>query len=368
MTLIFLGSLPYLADDFDKDLKFYLALFGAILLGVSRALVNSVMTLIGYVWFGEKERIISTVIVSTSGTLGPVIAIGITPLLVTDKEGIPWMNLVWFVLAATSFMLALWKIRTDAPPTPPTQSAALGYRLNLSWLASLKKLATFQFIFICFINSILISIVGTLMTKTEQILCANGYTDQFAGLVMSSSLLSGVLAAMPIGILINKIGKPVLMAKVFMFFGCSFWVGLSLSYLHYDNQATILTLAILAGISGIGPYSHTLELVANLSYPVDPSITTGLLYVGYGTIGTAMFSLEHYFSNPLSEEAMLHQKCSSTDDLNHEVAKDYANYLYFLAGSSIASGSAYILGFWPQLKRTKADRLETIPENCTAQN
>ena len=56
------------------------------------------------------------------------------------------------------------------------------------------------------------------------------------------------------------------------------------------------------------------------------------------------------------------QTCSAAGDSSHEVAKDYSSYVYFLISCIIALELVYVGGFFPEMKRSIADRSAATAE------
>ena len=50
--------------------------------------------------------------------------------------------------------------------------------------------------------------------EMEQFLCARGYSDKAAGVVASSFLLVGCLGAIPLGMIVHKLQKQILVSKI----------------------------------------------------------------------------------------------------------------------------------------------------------
>ena len=61
-------------------------------------------------WFGENERTLSTTLMSLSNTVGGIISLGLTPLMVPTPDYIPLMNIVWFIPAALGSILCICKV------------------------------------------------------------------------------------------------------------------------------------------------------------------------------------------------------------------------------------------------------------------
>ncbi len=69
-----------------------------------------------------------------SFVFGVTIASGITPLIFTHPEDIPYMNIAWFVPSAISAVITVSVMRRDKPPTPPSASADLENKVHLTYL------------------------------------------------------------------------------------------------------------------------------------------------------------------------------------------------------------------------------------------
>merc|ERR1712241_359478 len=61
-----------------------------------------------------------------------------------------------------------------------------------------------------------------LTSKTEQIICASGYSDQFGGLLVMIMVVAGWIAASVLGYVVGKVGHMLAIGKVmvFLFTGC----------------------------------------------------------------------------------------------------------------------------------------------------
>ena len=123
-----------------------------------------------------------------------------------------------------------------------------------------------------------------------------------------------------------------------------------------------MTLAIICG-SASGPvYPLTLELIAETTYPVNQAISNSIVMILPGLFGSMLIGAELVLSTTATlattEGVVVVQTCSEAGDLAHEVAKDYTSYVNFLVGWNVAMWAIYVFGFFPELNRSKADRVE----------
>ena len=300
---------------------------------------------------------LATSMLSLSGALGQISSFFLTPWLVDSPEKVPYMNIMWFVPATIGWMLTVWKFNSDCPPTSPSPSAAAEEQIaKISWTKTLKKLANFQFVLACTVIGCFMGYSNAILMKLEQMLCARGYTDQFAGIATAVYLSSGFVATIPINLIIQKTGKPVLMTKIFITISAGIGSGFSLLCLGYDNQVPLLVVAVLMGIFSISVFPTILELMAELTYPVNQAASAAFIFFSCFIQTAVIIFIEMRLNEPLTDEVELKlQTCSSVDDKSHETAKDYSYYIYFLMVYSGLGLLGYIVGFNPEMKRTKLD-------------
>ena len=122
----------------------------------------------------------------------------------------------------------------------------------------------------------------------------------------------------------------------------------------------MVTLAVMSGVACVPVFPLTLELIAEATYPVNQAASASIVYLWSGLIGSLMIGAELGLDPaPIYGEETLQksvQTCSAEGDSGHEVAKDYSGYVYFLIGCILALEVIYICGFFPEMKRSKADR------------
>ena len=309
----------------------------------------------------------ATSLMTLSGVLGEISSLGLTPLLVDSAARVPYMNIMWFIPGLIGSIISVCQVRSDKPPSSPSLSAEAEMKKEKgNWISSIKQLLNVQFITICTILGIFLGFNSCIITKMEQLLCARGYSDQFAGLITSLYLTFGIVMSVPLGILVTKTGKSVLITKISIaltIFGAG---GLGLLALTPDNHAALVFFSIVCGSFSISVFPCMLELVAETTYPVNQATSTALIYLSSGIHGSLMLAVEMKLKEPLQEEEMAIQTCSAIDDKSHETAMDYSFYVYFVQAYTAAAGLGYIFGFFPELKRTKADRIRLHSEHVEA--
>ena len=111
--------------------------------------------------------------------------------------------------------------------------------------------------------------LGTIATKSEQILCSRGYSDMLVGISTSLLYVTGSVATFYFGYLAANFKNPVLVTKIGAFL--SILAAFMMSYFMRlpDQSAAIIASYILFGFFSIGIYPVGLELVVECTYPMD---------------------------------------------------------------------------------------------------
>ena len=126
-----------------------------------------------------------------------------------------------------------------------------------------------------------------------------------------------------------------------------------------------MTTAVISGIALVPIFPLALELIAETTYPVNPAISTAIVLVlpASAVLIGAELGL-NAAPLPPQTNGTFHdiQTCSKAGDTAHEVAKDYTSYVHFLIGSAVAAWALIVFGFFPQMKRSRADRSSTLSE------
>ena len=122
-----------------------------------------------------------------------------------------------------------------------------------------------------------------------------------------------------------------------------------------------MTTAVLSGVALLPIFPLFLEMIAETTYPVNQAISTAIVMIL--PVGTVMIGAELGLSaNP--HESIINgtyplqdvQICSAAGDVAHEVAKDYTSYVHFLMGCAIVAWVLFVFGFFPEMKRSRADQ------------
>jgi len=105
----------------NKASAYYMVLFGQTIASLSQCVLVNSPPLLSQVWFGEKERTLATTIAVNCNTMGIAGAYLLGPMLVKNKDDIPFLNTVIFMCTLILAWLVL--VFPVAPPSPPSFSS-----------------------------------------------------------------------------------------------------------------------------------------------------------------------------------------------------------------------------------------------------
>ena len=165
----------------------------------------------------------------------------------------------------------------DDPPTPPCLSRAK----KLDRMDSMRSKAMMQSFRIFMKLDILLFIVClaanngfiiVLTSKTEQIICASGYSDQFGGLLIIIMVVSGWVAAGLLGYIVGQSGHMLTVGKVMIFF---FTICIAVNTYVIRIPYQYYGLGVVFGLLGgfiFGGAPICMEVLAEVTYPAHQAI------------------------------------------------------------------------------------------------
>ncbi|KAL7416265.1 major facilitator superfamily domain-containing protein [Mrakia frigida] len=200
---------------------------GQIFLGFGSCLLGIIGPKFVEIWFNETSRTSATAIYSVGGVAGQLIAQLAAPRLIVDETRVQHGILVCAIMT-TVFCLSAFGVLSK-PPTPPTFTAATS---TLPFLTTVKTLLGLKvegvegrepmrrrervdvlILTICW--SLITGTIATQQTFIAQILVPLGYTAETAGVMGGVVIGSGVLFAICLGPVFDRIRHLALVIKVF---------------------------------------------------------------------------------------------------------------------------------------------------------
>ena len=356
-----------------QDTQFGLNVLGQGLVGVGNCLAVSVPTMVSQNWFPETERLVATGILSLSMPIGMVLGQGISPTFVKCPEDIPIMNLVWFLPSLLTFLSCLLCITSSYPASPPSRSAELAReqqdrglgraQLFRKYLTNLRSVFTnLKFMVLFVVMGGAVGFVNAFFTQLSQMMCSRGYGNVFSGMCGSLLLGTGVIGAVISGVIVEKFGYIEEVTK--FFFGAAVLIGILITELLRESNLDVIVALSFAsfGVFAFGMYPLGLELAVEVTYPVDESFSTALIFMSGQIQGGALVIGSMFLEQELSESERQHDICtlapSGCDDYNTITiipGKDHTNFLMLLAGYMTAICLIFYFCFKTAFRRSEAD-------------
>ncbi|XP_045126686.1 solute carrier family 49 member A3-like isoform X2 [Portunus trituberculatus] len=260
--------------------------------------------------------------------IGQVVA----PIVVTKKQQIPTLNYIYGGLALLAEIATLICVTRSRPPTPPSRSAEQGTTARAPYLQQLKQTFTSPpFLGLLIMTGVLTGFYLCLTTLSQQMLCSKGYSDLFSGVVVAIFSIAGFVGSIAIAVVENRTSALADITKFANAFGVIFGIMLMEVYLVPGQHALLIISSILFGFFGCGVYPISLEIGVEITYPVEETISTTLIFVTGQILGVLMNYTANVLSSDLPPELQDIEVCTKniTSDLQ---ARDYSGVVMGLMG------------------------------------
>ena len=300
--------------------------------------------------------------------LGMVLGQGITPAIVNTSDDIPLMNIVWFIPAIITFVFNVLSVTRDNPPSPPSRSAELAAEKHLvqgstrrellrRYVSDLKSMFTNrEFLVLFVVLGGAVGFINGFFTQLSQMMCARGYDNEFSGLCASLLLGTGFIGALASGLLVEKFGHIEDVAK--LFFGIAVLFGILIAQLLRESglKAGLGVSFTFFGIFAFGMYPLGLELALEVTYPVDESMPTAMIFMSGQIQGGILVIVSMFMEEDLSEAEAIHDVCEVGAEVG--TGRDHTNWLLLISVFMSAICILFYFGFKTKFRRSEADRVE----------
>ncbi|KAM3612005.1 uncharacterized protein V6R79_000852 [Siganus canaliculatus] len=257
---------------------FPVVMFGQTLGALAQPLVIFAPTKLAALWFPDHQRATANTIASMSNPLGILLANILSPFIAEKAAQIPLLLIVYTIPACIICFLATVGIRSSSPPTPPSASAqACSSEPFVQGLKLLLKNKPYLILLLCFGAGI--ALFTCFSTLLEQILCVQGYTNDFAGLCGALFILFGIVGAGALGLYVDKTKKFTEATKINFSLAALACVAFSVVSLMRDQKVAVAAACSLFGFFGFSIYPVAMELSVECSYPVGEATSAGLIFV-----------------------------------------------------------------------------------------
>uniref|UniRef100_A0A8D1UW27 Major facilitator superfamily (MFS) profile domain-containing protein n=1 Tax=Sus scrofa TaxID=9823 RepID=A0A8D1UW27_PIG len=189
----------------------------------------------------------------------------------------PWLG-IYTIPAGLAFLLATACLWESAPPTPPSAGAA--HSTSEKFLDGLKLLArnkAYIILAVCFGGGI--GIFSSFSALLEQVLCVNGYSDEFAGLCGALFIVFGVLGALALGLYVDRTKHFTGAIKIGLCLTSLVCVAFALVSQLQGQTVALAAICSLFGFFGFAVAPVAMELAVECSFPVGEGAAAGLLFV-----------------------------------------------------------------------------------------
>jgi MFS transporter, FLVCR family, MFS-domain-containing protein 7 len=274
MTAVFGLVRALYADNFT------IVLIAQFIVAAGQPFLLNISTKVPANWFPVSERSTAAGLLTMAQYIGFAVPMLLAPMI-AEKSGIPAIFQVFAGIAVVSAIIAIVFTREKpriAPPGPTAQ------REDYS-LQSFRKLFTNKaFLLVMFICLISMGIFNTILTLLESILLPRGITIAQAGIVGSIFVVAGIIGAVVLPIISDKLHK-----RVIFFIGC---IAILIPiYIGFTFIGCFLLLCVLAGIAGfltMGVAPILFQHGTEVAYPLPEGISLGVILL-MGQISGTMF-------------------------------------------------------------------------------
>ena len=215
-----------------------------------------------------------------------------------------------------------------------------------------------------------VGFVNAFFTQLSQMMCSRGYDNVFSGMCGSLLLGTGVIGAVISGILVEKFGFIEEVTK--LFFGIAVLIGILITELLRESNLDVYVAISFAsfGVFAFGMYPLGLELAVEVTYPVDESFSTALIFMSGQIQGGALVIGSMFMEEEMSEAEKQNDICNvppsgceGSDIPANIPGKDHTNFLMLLAGYMTSICLIFYLCFKTAFRRTEADVAEDTQHN-----
>lgn len=333
----------------DFTIQYGVVMLGQTLAALAQPLIIFTPTKLAALWFPDHQRATANTIASMSNPLGILLANIISPMIAQRNELIPALLLAYAVPACIICFLATVGIRSSTPPTPPSASAeASSSEPFIQGIELLMKNKAYLILLICFGAGM--AVFSCFSTLLEQIMCVQGYTNNFAGICGGCFIIFGILGAAILGLYVDKTKHFIEVTKINMSLTSLACIAFSVVSLMQDQKIAIAAVCSLFGFFGFAIYPVAMELSVECSYPVGEATSAGLLFISGQVQSLLYIVILQALTTPLTDVPLA--TCGK-DILNWKVP------LMVMAGLLSFFTCIFVIFFHTRYKRLEAEEEAT---------
>lgn len=260
---------------------FGLVMFGQILIGFAQPFALSSPAYYTDIWFTSRSRVSANSIASLANPLGGAIAQLVGPAIVTKSSDMPVFMVITAGISTACAASAL--LVQSRPPLPPCPSSTIVKYPLLESIKSLFKNSRFIAAFIMF--SIYVGFFNAFSTYINQIMEPYGYSSDEAGYAGAILIVAGIIFTAVTSPLIDRFHQHIWLIKIQVPIVAGLYIAaIFMSTKDKQLEGPFVVCAFL-GMLSFSLLPVFLEWTQEQTSPVDPAISSTLLWVGGQLLG-----------------------------------------------------------------------------------
>jgi MFS family permease len=246
-----------------------IVLLSTIGVAISQPFLLNAWTKLPALWFSNNERATAVGLVTLANLLGTAVGMVVTPILI-ESMSIPNIQLIYGVIAAFCAVLFLVFAR-EKPVTPPCSEEQQVRALMLDGLKhALREKPFWLILFVSFVG---MGLFNGITTWVEAIIRPRGFTPADAGTLGALMLLGGLIGAVIIPALSDKLHK----RQIFLLLGFVLAIP-GLVGLTFARPAWLLfASAFEIGFFLVSVLPVAMQYAAEITQPTPEGTSNGLI-------------------------------------------------------------------------------------------
>lgn len=238
-------------------------------LAVSQPFMMNSISTVAAKWFPIKERATASGLVVVASFLGIAIGQVLSPLLFI-KYGIATMLLIYGVVAAATALVFIIFTR-EAPPTPPCPPGQETRALMLDGLKRMLKMKDVWILMTLFLVGM--GVFNGISTWIESIVRPRGFTISQAGNLGGALLIGGIVGAIIIPVLSDRLRK----RKIFLLVGMALSIPGLVGAIFAGSYWLMIGSMFILGffLMSLAPVGY--QYAAEITYPAPEGTSNGLI-------------------------------------------------------------------------------------------
>ena len=261
-----------------------LVLICTIGIGIGQPFLMNSWTTMPARWFQKDFRATAVGLVTLSGLIGIALGMKLTPMFTeTMHMDIASVQTVFGAIALLSAVLFIIFAK-DNPPTPPSEDSQETRALVLDGLKN--ALSNGRFWLLVFIQFLGMAIFNGITTWIEPIFASRGISATQAGDLGAMILVGGILGAIVIPALSDKLKK----RKLPLFIGVAASVPFLIALIFLQSYSELMVCSFLMGFFLVSASPIAMQFATEITFPTPEGTSNGLMQL-FGQISVIFVAL-----------------------------------------------------------------------------